>query len=78
MKPKWKRKEWEEASTNTNTCSEKELTPLASCLLENFANGMSESCLHTPPHVHACKMSVAFFIAAIANLIQPRDHPSRL
>ena len=44
------KKKWQAASTNTS--SEKELTPLASCLLENFANGMSVSSQHISPHVH--------------------------
>jgi len=44
------KKKWQAASTNTS--SEKELTPLASSLLENFANGMSVSWQHISPHVH--------------------------
>ena len=46
---KWKREKWDAASTNPS--SDKGLTPLGSCLLENFANGMSASWLHIPPHV---------------------------
>ena len=47
---KWKRKKYQAESTNNP--ADKELSPLASSLLENFANGMSVSWLHISPYVH--------------------------
>ena len=54
------------------------LTPLASCLLENFANRMSVSWLHISPHACACMglMFCQFLLQQL--LLQPRDLPSRL
>ena len=39
---KWKRKKQEQASSSTMLCQE--FSPLGSCLLEHFANGMSAPC----------------------------------
>jgi hypothetical protein len=42
---KWKRKKYEGQGTSS-TLEGEEMSPLGTCLLERFANGMSASCLH--------------------------------
>jgi hypothetical protein len=42
---KWKRKKYEGQGASS-TLEGEEMSPLGTCLLEHFANGMSASCLH--------------------------------
>jgi hypothetical protein len=42
MQAKWKRKKWQHGSSS-NMREAEEMSPLGTCLLEHFANGMSAS-----------------------------------
>eukprot|EP00435_Cladocopium_sp_Y103_P037940 s2897_g10.t1 len=52
---KWKRKKYEGGGTSSNL-EDAEMSPLGTCLLEHYANGMSAPCQHLLaiiPHTHA-------------------------